>query len=89
MHLPGKITYKEIDEMIATVDKNEDWKISYSEFRVISCHLKLLTIHLSNVQGVPKNTRSFQKRKAKNIWNFPYVGLVWGWESQGKQDKKT
>jgi len=35
MHLPGKITYKEIDEMIATVDKNEDWKISYSEFRVM------------------------------------------------------
>ena len=34
MHLPGKITYREIDEMIATVDKNEDWKISYSEFRV-------------------------------------------------------
>ena len=34
MHLPGKITYKEIDDMIATVDKNEDWKISYSEFRV-------------------------------------------------------
>ena len=34
IHLPGKITYKEIDEMIATVDKNEDWKISYSEFRV-------------------------------------------------------
>jgi len=35
MHLPGKITYKEIDEMIKTVDKNEDWKISYSEFRVM------------------------------------------------------
>ena len=34
MHLPGKITYKEIDQMITTVDKNEDWKISYSEFRV-------------------------------------------------------
>ena len=34
MHLPGKITYKEINEMIATVDKNEDSKISYSEFRV-------------------------------------------------------
>ena len=34
MHLPGKITYKEIDEMIRTVDKNEDGKISYSEFRV-------------------------------------------------------
>ena len=42
MHLPGKITYKEIDEMITTVDKNEDWKISYSEFRVkvLSYHLK-------------------------------------------------
>ena len=34
MHLPGKITYKEIDEMIKVVDKNEDRKISYSEFRV-------------------------------------------------------
>ena len=47
MHLPGKVTYKvkvienkgksflqEIDEMIHTVDKNEDGKISYSEFRV-------------------------------------------------------
>ena len=33
MHLPGKITYKEIDEMIHTVDKNGDGKISYSEFR--------------------------------------------------------
>ena len=36
MHLPGKITYKEIDEMIHTVDKNGDGKISYSEFRYIS-----------------------------------------------------
>ena len=35
MHLPGKITYKEIDEMIATVDKTQYGKISYSEFRVI------------------------------------------------------
>ena len=34
MHLPGKITYKEIDEMIQIVDKNKDGKISYSEFRV-------------------------------------------------------
>ena len=34
--LPRQIKhdFKEIDEMIATVDKNEDWKISYSEFRV-------------------------------------------------------
>ena len=49
-HLPGKVggektielscfllkvTYKEIDEMIHTVDKNGDGKISYSEFRVM------------------------------------------------------
>ena len=33
-HLPGKVTYKEIDEMIKTVDKNGDGKINYSEFRV-------------------------------------------------------
>ena len=30
-----KVTYKEIDEMIHTVDKNGDGKISYSEFRVM------------------------------------------------------
>ena len=48
-HLPGKVgqtelffhqnllkvTYKEIDEMIQTVDKNGDGKINYSEFRVM------------------------------------------------------
>ena len=28
-----KVTYKEIDEMIETVDKNGDGKISFSEFR--------------------------------------------------------
>ena len=33
--LPGKITYKEIAEMIATVDRNGDGKISFSEFRVM------------------------------------------------------
>ena len=32
-HLPGKVTYKEIDEMIETVDRNGDGKISFSEFR--------------------------------------------------------
>ena len=36
-HLPGKVTYKEIDEMIKTVDKNGDGKINYSEFRVKYC----------------------------------------------------
>ena len=30
-----QIFFREIDEMIKTVDKNEDGKISYSEFRVI------------------------------------------------------
>ena len=33
-HLPGKIKPAEIEEMIKTVDKNNDGKISYSEFRV-------------------------------------------------------
>ena len=32
-HLPGQINYKEIDEMIDTVDRNGDGKISFSEFR--------------------------------------------------------
>ena len=31
----SKVTYKEIDEMIHTVDKNGDGKINYSEFRVM------------------------------------------------------
>ena len=42
IHLPGKITYKEIDEMIATVDKNKDGKISFSEFRVMMGGIPLL-----------------------------------------------
>lgn len=42
MHLPGKITYKEIDEMIHTVDKNGDGKISFSEFRVMMGGIPLL-----------------------------------------------
>ena len=35
-HLPGKVTYKEIDEMIKTVDENGDGKINYQEFRYIN-----------------------------------------------------
>jgi calmodulin len=34
-HLPGKVTYKAIDEMIKTVDENGDGKINYQEFRVM------------------------------------------------------
>ena len=37
-HKP-QVTYKEIDEMIKTVDKNNDGKINYSEFRVRSSDL--------------------------------------------------
>merc|ERR1711997_981259 len=33
--LVGQITLSEIEEMIRTVDKNKDGKISYSEFRVM------------------------------------------------------
>ena len=32
-NLPGNMSYKEIDEMIETVDRNGDGKISFSEFR--------------------------------------------------------
>jgi len=42
MHLPGKVTYKEIDEMIETVDKNGDGKISFSEFRVMMGGIPLI-----------------------------------------------
>ena len=35
-----QVTYKEIDEMIKTVDKNGDGKINYSEFRVRSLNFK-------------------------------------------------
>jgi len=34
-HLPGKINHKEIEDMIETVDRNGDGRISYSEFRVM------------------------------------------------------
>ena len=34
-NLPTKIKIAEIEEMIETVDKNGDGKISYSEFRVM------------------------------------------------------
>ena len=49
MHLPGKITYKEIDEMIQVVDKNKDGKISYSEFRVMLGALPLVISDINKV----------------------------------------
>ena len=33
--LPRKISYKEISEMVSTVDRNGDGKICFSEFRVM------------------------------------------------------
>ena len=33
--MPGEVSTTDIEDMIATVDKNSDGKISYSEFRVI------------------------------------------------------
>jgi len=51
MHLPDNLTFKEIEEMIVTVDKNNDGKINYSEFRVMlgaipliipDCHLPVM-----------------------------------------------
>ena len=44
-----QVTYKEIDEMIRTVDKNGDGKISYSEFRVRFFGLFETLIKLSTV----------------------------------------
>ena len=41
-HLPGEISNDEIEEMIYTVDRNKDGKISYSEFRVMLRAVPLL-----------------------------------------------
>merc|ERR1719312_2157142 len=41
-HLPGNIGTAEIEDMITTVDKNQDGKISYSEFRVMLGAVPLL-----------------------------------------------
>ena len=41
--IKNKHFFREIDEMIKTVDKNEDGKISYSEFRVIQAFSFYLT----------------------------------------------
>ena len=41
-HLPGNLTYKEIEEMIETVDRNRDGKLSFSEFREVLNTLNVL-----------------------------------------------
>lgn len=45
--LPGGISYREIEEMINTVDRNGDGKISFSEFR---------SARPVDLQGFPGNT---------------------------------
>jgi Ca2+-binding EF-hand superfamily protein len=40
------VTYKEIEEMIRTVDRNGDGRISYSEFRL--ARARLLSEHKAN-----------------------------------------
>jgi hypothetical protein len=41
-----QVTYKEIEEMIRTVDRNGDGRISYSEFRLV--RVRLLSEHKTN-----------------------------------------
>ena len=43
MNLPGNVTCEEVDEMIETVDRNGDGKISFSEFRLAD-HVQALDI---------------------------------------------
>ena len=43
-HLPSQLDNEEIQQMIDIVDKNNDGKISYSEFRVNKLHLVLLSV---------------------------------------------
>merc|ERR1719150_1849804 len=53
-HLLGKVTYKEIDEMIHTVDKNGDGKINYSESRVMmGAHPLIIPAPLVSKSGLP------------------------------------
>ena len=54
MTSPAQVTYKEIEEMIRTVDKNGDGKINYSEFRVMMGALPLLIPqHQMTKSGLP------------------------------------
>ncbi len=57
-HVPGKVTYKEIDEMIRTVDENGDGKINYQEFRVM-------------IGAAPNMTADYEKKKKKEVENTP------------------
>ena len=45
-NLVGKIQLSKIDEMINTVDRNQDGKISYSEFRVHDKFFFTLKLHM-------------------------------------------
>ena len=62
------LDFKEIDEMIATVDKNEDWKISYSEFRVRFCGKKVAIF-----STVFSFTNFFPRAKKSNLLQTNYA----------------
>ena len=52
-HLPSQLDNEEIQQMIDIVDKNNDGKISYSEFRVSKLDLFLLSVSLVSDLGSP------------------------------------
>ncbi len=66
-HLPGKVTYKEIDEMIKTVDENGDGKINYQEFRVmIGAKPNLTADHADNMKKKAEGTPTPKAASAAN-----------------------
>lgn len=65
-HLPGKVTYKEIDEMIKTVDENGDGKINYQEFRVMIGAKPNLTSAMAQKKKAEQQKAEDAAAKAKN-----------------------
>ena len=54
-HLPGRVSFDEISEMINTVDKNGDEKISFSEFRYKFVNLYILILAFQCARCAPAN----------------------------------
>merc|ERR1719412_3280445 len=75
-HLPGKVTYKEIDEMIKTVDKNGDGKINYSEFRVMMGAKPNLTSAMAQKKKAEQQKAEDAAAKAKNAKNTGIGGTT-------------
>ena len=85
-----QVTYKEIDEMIKTVDKNGDGKINYSEFRVrnpADWHQAIIYISLQVMMGappllIPATTLSKFARSATALTNLTNAALFSGHTAQ-------